>query len=77
MFLPTELFFIYSILIWSKSMGIDILWTNMLYNILSNDWELTNAYQQHFPVGKKLVILFFTKVFRSSYAVNVWLRLRC
>ena len=35
-FLAIELFFIYAILIWSRSRGLDVIWTNMLYIILSN-----------------------------------------
>ena len=35
-FLLTELFLIYAILIWSRPRGIDIIWANIFYNILSN-----------------------------------------
>ena len=35
-FLAIELFFIYAILIWSRSRGLDVIWTNMLYIIRSN-----------------------------------------
>lgn len=39
-FLSTELFVIYPILIWSRSRCSDIVWTNVFYDILSNEWEL-------------------------------------
>ena len=35
--LPTELILIHHILIWSRSRGIDKIWTNKLYDILSNE----------------------------------------
>ena len=57
-FLPTELFLIYSILMRSKSRGIDRIWINILHNILSTDWESKVVCQQNFPVRKKLPILF-------------------
>ena len=41
------------ILIWLRSRVIDIIWTKMLYNILSNERELKVVYQQSFPVEKK------------------------
>ena len=34
-FLTPELFLIYPILIWSRSRGLDVIWRNLLYNILS------------------------------------------
>ena len=57
-FLSTELVLVYPILIWSISRVIDIVWTNMLYNILSSECELKIVYQQSFPVDRKLPILF-------------------
>ena len=45
---------------------------NILYNILSNEWELKIVYQQNFPVRKKSVSLFLGKVFPSSFTVNIW-----
>ena len=43
-FLPTELLLIYPIVIWSRSMGLDIIWKNILYNISSNERELKVIY---------------------------------
>ena len=57
-FLPTELFLIYSILMRSRSRGIDRIWINILHNILSYDWESKVVCQKNFPVRKKLPILF-------------------
>ena len=51
-FLQTELFLIYPILIWSRSRGLDIIWTNIVNNILSIEWKLKIAYQQNFAAGK-------------------------
>ena len=62
-FLSTELVLVYPILIWSISRVIDIVWTNMLYNILSSECELKIVYQQSFPVDRKLPILFWPKCF--------------
>ena len=71
-FLPTKLFLIYPSLLWPRSRGTDIIWTNILYNILGNEWEPKFVYHQNFPLGKKLAVLFFlAKVFPSSFAVNV------
>ena len=56
----------------SRSRGLDIIWTNIFNNILNNEWELKVAYQQNFPVGKKLTILYLAKEFPSGFAVNVW-----
>ena len=53
-FYQLNLFIIYDIGIWSRSKGSDIIWTNILYNILSNEWKLKVAYQQNFLIGKKL-----------------------
>ena len=60
--LPTELFLLYSSLMWPRSRGTDIIWTNILYKILSNEWEFKFAYQQNFPLGKTLAVLFFASV---------------
>ena len=40
---------------WQRSRVIDIIWTNILYDILNNEWELKFVYQQDFPLRKKLV----------------------
>ena len=52
-FQPTEIFLIYPILIWSISRGLYIIWTNILYNTLSNKLELEVFYQENFLVRKK------------------------
>ena len=40
------------------SRGLDIIWINILYKILSNELELKIIYQQNVSAGKKLAILF-------------------
>lgn len=68
--LPTELFLIYPILIWSSSRSLDIIWANIFHKLLSNAWELKVGYQQNLLVWKKL-FFFLAKAFPSSFAVNV------
>ena len=51
-FLPTELFLIYPIFMWSRSRGIDIIWKKILHNILSNEWESKVVYQKTFQFEK-------------------------
>ena len=72
LFLPIELVLIHYILIWSRSRGLDVVWKNIFYNILSNEWELKVVYQQNFLAGKKLQFFFLPKAFPSSFTVNVW-----
>ena len=43
----------------------------MLYNVLSNDWELKIVNQQNCPVGKKIGTSFSANVFSWSF-INVW-----
>ena len=66
--LPTELFLIYPICMRSRSKDVDIIWTNILCNILSIEWELKIVYQQNFLVQKKISFLLFS----LSFAINVW-----
>ena len=40
------------------SRGLDIIWINILYKILSNELELKIIYQQNVSAGKKSAILF-------------------
>ena len=70
-FLPTGLFLIYLIIMWWRSRGLNIIWTDILYNILSNEWEMKIVYQQNFLVGKKISNLFLAKVFPSRFLVNI------
>ena len=46
-------------------MGLNTIWTNILYNIFSNEWEIKVAYQQNFPVGKKWQLFFWLKCFHK------------
>ena len=57
---------------WSRSRGIDIIWTNIMYNTMSNQWERNVVFQQNFADrNKKLAILFLAKVFhRVFHRVN-------
>ena len=55
----TELFLIYPILMWQRSRVTDIIWANILYNILPNESELKLVYQQNFPLVKTLAVHFF------------------
>ena len=71
-FLPTELLLIHPILIWPRPKCLDIIWKNILNNILSNDYKMQVVYHKNFLVGKKFTILFLVKIFPSSFAVNIW-----
>ena len=71
-FFPKTIVLNNSVLVWSRSRVIDIIWKNMLYNKLSYEWGLKIVYQQNFPVEKKMVFRFLAKVFPSSFAVNLW-----
>lgn len=57
-FLQNELLLIYSILMWPRSRGIYIIWTDILSSILNNDWKFKIVYQQNFLFGKKIYISF-------------------
>ena len=67
LFLPIELVLIHYILIWSRSRGLDVVWKNIFYNILSNEWELKVVYQQKFLAGKKIAVLFFAQSFSIEF----------
>ena len=67
LFLPIELVLIHYILIWSRSRGLDVVWKNIFYNILSNEWELKVVYQQNFLAGKKIAVLFFAQSFSIEF----------
>ena len=67
LFLPTELVLIHHILIWSRSMGLDMIWKNLFYF----EWEMKITYQHIFLVRKKWEFFFLFKAFPSSFAVNV------
>ena len=53
----------------------DIIWANILYNILRNESELKLVYQQNFPLVKKLAVHFFGQSvsieFQCLYMVSV------
>ena len=67
LFLPTELFLMYPILMKWRLRDIDIIWTNILYNILSTERELTVAYQQTIPVRKKMISFLRPKCFHWGW----------
>ena len=58
---------------WSRSRGIDTIWTNILYNILRNEWELKVVYRQYFfwlRCFHRALLLMYFKSSGQNYANN-------